>query len=125
MVPLGGEKLGHFAIMSLPSHGFPGGSAGKESACNVGDLGSIPGLGRSPGEGKGYPLYFGLEKHMDCIDHWVANFHFTLSSFMEGCSLELLAALGLWGALSAAEGSPLAGVQRLAVRSCQSGGPEC
>ena len=42
--------------------GFPGGSAGKESACNVGDLGSIPGLGRSPGEGNGYPLrYSGLE----------------------------------------------------------------
>ena len=42
--------------------GFPGGSAGKESACNVGDLGSVPGLGRSPGEGKGYPLqYSGLE----------------------------------------------------------------
>ena len=37
--------------------GFPGGSAGKESACNVGDLGSIPGLGRSAGEGKGYPLH--------------------------------------------------------------------
>ena len=36
--------------------GFPGSSAGKESACNVGDLGLIPGLGRSPGEGKGYPL---------------------------------------------------------------------
>ena len=36
--------------------GFPCGSAGKESACNVGDMGSIPGLGRSPGEGKGYPL---------------------------------------------------------------------
>ena len=36
--------------------GFPGGSAGKESACNAGDLGSIPGLGRSPGEGNGYPL---------------------------------------------------------------------
>ena len=35
--------------------GFPGGSAGKESACNVGDLGSVPGLGRSPGEGNGYP----------------------------------------------------------------------
>ena len=34
----------------------PGGLAGKESACNEGDLGSIPGLGRSPGEGKGYPL---------------------------------------------------------------------
>ena len=36
--------------------GFPGGSAGKESACNAGDLGSIPGSGRSPGEGIGYPL---------------------------------------------------------------------
>ena len=35
--------------------GFPCGSAGKKSACNVGDLGSIPGLGRSPGEGEGYP----------------------------------------------------------------------
>ena len=42
--------------------GFPGGSAGKESACNVGDQGLIPGLGRFPGEGKGYPLqYSGLE----------------------------------------------------------------
>jgi len=40
----------------LSSLGFTCGSAGKESACNVGDLGSIPGLGRSPGEGKGYPL---------------------------------------------------------------------
>ena len=41
--------------------GFPCGSAGKEFASNVGDLGSIPGLGRSPGEGKGYPLqYYGL-----------------------------------------------------------------
>ena len=52
--------------------GFPGGSAGKESYCNVGDLGSgdlgsIPGLGRSPGEGNGYPLqYSGLENSMDC-----------------------------------------------------------
>ena len=42
--------------------GFPGGSAGKESACNEGDLGSIPGLGRSPGEGHSNPLqYFCLE----------------------------------------------------------------
>ena len=48
--------------------GFPGGSTGKESACNVGDLVSIPGLGRSHGEGKGYPLqYSGLEKSMDYI----------------------------------------------------------
>jgi len=37
--------------------GFPCASAGKESTCNVGDLGSIPGLGRSPREGKGYPLH--------------------------------------------------------------------
>ena len=45
----------------------PGGSAGKESACSVGDLGSIPGLGRCPGKGKGYPLqYSGLENSMDC-----------------------------------------------------------
>ena len=64
---------------------FPSGSAGKESACNVGDLGLIPGLGRSPGEGKGYPLqYSGLENSMDCIVHgvaknetWLSDFHFT------------------------------------------------
>ena len=45
---------------------FLGGSADKKSACNVGDLGSIPGLRRSPGGGKGYPLqYSGLENSMD------------------------------------------------------------
>ena len=38
--------------------GFPGGSDGKDSTCNVGDLGLLPGLGRSPGEGKGYPLQY-------------------------------------------------------------------
>ena len=54
--------------------GFPCGSAGKESACNVGDLGSVPGLGRSPGEGKGYPLqYSGLKNSMDYIVHGVAK----------------------------------------------------
>ena len=48
--------------------GFPSGSAGKESACNVGDLGLIPGLGRSPGEGNSYPpQYSGLENTMDYI----------------------------------------------------------
>ena len=47
--------------------GFPGGSADKESACSAGDLGSIPGLGRSPGEGNGYPLqYSDLENYLDC-----------------------------------------------------------
>ena len=54
--------------------GFPGGSTGKESACTVGDLGLIPGLGRSPGEGKGYPLQCsGLENFMDCIVHGVTK----------------------------------------------------
>ena len=65
---------------------FPGGSAGKESACNVGDLGSIPGLGSSPGEGKAYPFqYSGLENSMACIVHgvtksqkWLRDFHFLL-----------------------------------------------
>jgi len=68
--------------------GFPCGSAGKESACNAEDLGLIPVSGRSPGEGKGYPLqYSGLENSMDCIVHGVAkswtrliklHFHFSL-----------------------------------------------
>ena len=50
------------------SQGFPCGSAGKESTCKAGDLGPIPGLERSPGEGKGYPLqYSGLENSMDCM----------------------------------------------------------
>ena len=61
---------------------FPGGSAGKESACKVGDLGFIPGLGRSPGEGKGYPLqYSGLENSMDCIAYGVAKSWTRLSDF--------------------------------------------
>ena len=51
--------------------GFPGGSAGKESTCNAGELGSIPGLGRFLGEGNGYLLqYSGLENSMDCIVPW-------------------------------------------------------
>ena len=54
--------------------GFPGGSAGKESACNVGDLSWILGLGRSTGEGKGYPLeYSGLENSIDCVFHEVTK----------------------------------------------------
>ena len=62
--------------------GFPCGSAGKESACNAGDLGLIPGLGRYPREGKGYPLqYSGLENSMDCIMHGVAKSQIRLSHF--------------------------------------------
>ena len=54
--------------MNTSRRGFPCGSAGKESVCNAVDLASIPGLGRSPGEGKGYPLqYSGLENSMDCV----------------------------------------------------------
>ena len=46
--------------------GLPGGSDGKESACSAGDPGSIPGLGKSPGEGNGYPLQYScLENPMD------------------------------------------------------------
>ena len=62
--------------------GFPGGSAGKESACNVVDLGSIPGLGRSPGGGNVYSLqYSGLENSMDCVVHGGAKSGTQLSEF--------------------------------------------
>jgi len=72
------------------------GSAGKEPACNAGDLGSIPGLGRSPGEGKGYTLqYSSLENSMDCIVHGVAKSWTQLGDFFKKfiwlkCVLELL-----------------------------------
>ena len=77
----------HDGLLQLlrSTQGFPCGSAGKESASNVGDLSLIPGLGRSLAEGKGYPLrYSGLENSMDFIVHGVAkswtrlsDFHFT------------------------------------------------
>ena len=66
--------------------GFPGGSAGKGSACNVGDLGLIPELGRSPEEGKGYPLqYSGLKNSMDCAVHGVTKSRTRLSDFHCTC----------------------------------------
>ena len=62
--------------------GFPGSSAGKESACRSGDPGLVPGLGRSDGEGKGSPLqYSGLENSMDCIVYGVAKTQTQLSDF--------------------------------------------
>ena len=62
--------------------GFPQNSVGKESACNAGDPGLIPRLGRSPGEGKGYPFqYSGLENSMDCIVHGVGKSWTRLSDF--------------------------------------------
>ena len=61
-------------MMVISGEGFLGGLAGKESICNVGDLGLISGLGRSLGEGNGYPLqHSGLENSMDCIVHAVAK----------------------------------------------------
>ena len=81
-------------MWSIALLGFPGGSEGKRSACSAGDLGSIPGLGRSSGEGNSYPLqYFGLEDSMDrgawqAVVHGVAksqtrlsdlHFHFTVA----------------------------------------------
>ena len=62
--------------------GSPDSSVAKESTCNAGDPGSIPGSGRSPGEGKGYPLqYSGLENSMDYIVHGVAKSWTQLSNF--------------------------------------------
>ena len=62
--------------------GFLDSSSVKESACNAGDPGSIPGLGRSPGEGKGYPLqYSSLENSMDCIVHGITKSQTRLSNF--------------------------------------------
>ena len=89
--------------------GFPCDSAGKESACNAGDLGPIPGLGRSPGEGNSYPLeYSGLENSMDCMVHGVTksqtwlidfHFHFHFPIFLPKTSrgLRSLAGYSSWG----------------------------
>ena len=71
---------GRMTLSTLQSYlpksalGFPSGSDGKESDYNVGDLGSIPVLGRSPEKGNSYPLqYSGLENSMDCIIYGTAN----------------------------------------------------
>ena len=78
-------------LRPFPIKCFPCGSACKESACSVGDLGLTPGLGRSPGEGKGYPLqYSGLENSMDCIFHG-DSFTFIFLSNSSGCEV-------VWGA---------------------------
>ena len=68
----------------------------KESACNVGDLGSIPGLGRFPGEQKGHPLWYsGLENSMDCLVHgvaksqtWLSGFHFINKTNKTGVQMD-------------------------------------
>ena len=72
----------HHFPSPLSSQGFPRGSAGKESTWNNGDLGSIPGLGRSPGEGNSYPLQYSvLENSMDCIVHGFAKCQTRLRDF--------------------------------------------
>ena len=68
------KKEIHLSVFVNWLQGFPCGSTGKESACNVGDLGLIPRLRRYPGEGNGFPFqYSGLENSMDCIVHGVAK----------------------------------------------------
>ena len=81
------DQKKHHQLENTISHlityfmGFPGGSDGKESVCNAGDLGSIPGLGRSPGEGNGYPLqYYSLENSTDKGACWA-----TMGSSPWGC----------------------------------------
>ena len=83
----------HVFPSDLSSSGFPHSSVGKESTCNAGDPGSIPGSGRSAGEGIGYPLqYSGLENSMDYVVHGVpkswtrlSNFHFVIKSWKRKC----------------------------------------
>ena len=63
--------MAYYLSLIIGKLGFLGSSVSKESACNTRDPGWIPGLGRSPGEGKGYPFqYSGLENSMDCISPW-------------------------------------------------------
>ena len=75
------HTLAFTRLTILSSWGFPDSSVGKESACNAGDLGSIPGWGSSPGEGKGYPLQYSwdslvaqLEKNQPAVpENWVRS----------------------------------------------------
>ena len=66
------QSPGSRLILLYHSADFPGSSDGKESTCNAGDLGSIPGLGKSPGEGNSYPLqYSGLENSAGATFTWI------------------------------------------------------
>ena len=92
MFPGSGRSAGEGICYSLQFLGLPCGSVGKESDCNVKDLGLIPRLGRTPGEGKGYPFQcFGLQNSMVRIVHGVAkswirrsDFFFTSVIFEKG-----------------------------------------
>ena len=83
------QFLGQKDLLDLPTPVFlvfPYSSAGRESACNVGDLGLIPGLRRSAGEGKGYPLqYSGLENSGLGLQRVGHDFHFHFLSIIQKC----------------------------------------
>ena len=108
--------------------GFPGGSEVKASACNAGDLGSIPGLGRSPGEGNGNPLQYScLENPMDGGAWWATvhgvaksqirlrDFTFTLSILWHCLSLGLELKLTFSSPVATAEFSKFAGILSAAL----------
>ena len=79
-----GTKIPQTTVVQpkIKNLGFQGGASGKEPTCNAGALSSIPGLGRSPGERKGYPYqYPGLENSLDCIVHEVAKSRTRLNHF--------------------------------------------
>ena len=89
--------LEHRFDSAIEQVGFPGGSEGKESACNMRDLDLIPRLGRSYGERKGYSLqYSGLENSTDCIVHGAAKSWTQLSDFH---FLPFLYLILMWGML--------------------------
>ena len=96
---------GHYSM------GFSGGSDGKESVCNEGDLGLMPGLGRSPGEGKGHLFqYSGLENPVDCVVFNQIVWSFPLSSAGKesACNAgDLGSMLGLGGSPGEGSGCPL------------------
>ena len=83
-----------YPVSMSMSRGFPHSSVGKESACNAEDLGSIPGLGRFSGEGKGYPLS-GLENSTECIVHGVAKSRTRLNDFYQTLATTILSVQSL------------------------------
>ena len=95
------------AAITVHPLGFPCGSADEESACNVGDMGLIPGLERTPGEGKGYPLHYsGLENSMDWVVHGVtqsrtrlSDFHFHLPRYTGGKKEQACHSSGIFSCL--------------------------
>ena len=95
--PFPPQPIEHHSDTHCTTSGFPCSSAGKESTCSVGDLVLIPGLGRSPGEGKGYPLQCsGLESSMDCVVHGVTKSQTRLSDFHFYTTETISAKVTMW-----------------------------